>query len=86
MRIPEKTILGIGAAMLTIASMKSLLHVLDGDAVVRMHQMAGQMASPESFRIGYMIGLTLTLAVELLTSAGMWVLLFKRWRKPQGDA
>lgn len=86
MRIPEKTILGIGAAMLTISSLKSLLHVLDGHAAARMHQMAGQMATPESFRIGYIIGLTITLALEILTSVGLWTLLVRRMRKPQGDA
>lgn len=80
MRIPEKTILGIGATLLTLSALQSLWHVLDGHALARMQSMAGHMSAPESFRIGFIGGLTVMLALKLFAGIGTWIVLARRWR------
>jgi hypothetical protein len=82
MRIPEKTVLGLGSALLLLSGIKGLVHVLDGITAAHMQAEAATMTSPESFRIGYEAGFGLVLAIELFAGLGLLAMLIARWRKP----
>ena len=86
MRIPEKTILGVAGVMASLSAIRSLIYTLDGRVFAHVGEKAAQMASPEGYRIGFMIGAGLMLLVKLFAAAGLLAMLVKRFRAPRENA
>ncbi len=85
MHLPEKTILGIATVTTTFSALGSLRYALGGGAAARMAEHASNMASPEGFRVGFVIGMGLVLLVKWLVALGLLAMLVARFRGPRRD-
>ena len=80
MRIPEKTVLGVSAVLLSLSSLQVMARVMNGRIAADMQATAAHMHSPYSFQTGFMIGFAVVLGIKVLASIGLWILLVKRLR------